>query len=52
MKTKISVSIPPALLKKLEEALDKYKKEKGWDRSELICFALEELLLKEPLKKK
>lgn len=44
MKIKISVSITPALLKKLLALLPTFKTQKGWDRSEVICHALENFL--------
>ena len=46
MKKKISVSIPPALLKKLQEFIDSKANDKLLDRSELICQAIDELLRK------
>ena len=46
MKKKISVSIPPALLKKLEELLTSKANDKLLDRSELVCLAIEELVKK------
>jgi len=44
MKKKISVSIPPALLKKLEELVNSKANDKLLDRSELICQAIEEFI--------